>query len=155
MEFSDESRVWIYQSNRALTVEEAKNLDMELNLFANQWTAHDQLLRATGQVLLNRFIVLIVDESKTGASGCSIDKSVHFMQVLEKAYNLDLFDRMTFAYKQDGEVKTAKSNEFADLYKAGKINDQTPVFDNLVISLKDLKEKWIKPLSESWHKKFV
>jgi hypothetical protein len=154
-EFSEQSRVWIYQSDRVFDSEEVSRLNMELNLFVQQWTAHNVLMKATGQVLFNRFLVLVVDENQAGASGCSIDKSVHFMQTLEKAYGVNLFDRMIFAYKLGDEVHFAKSNVFADLYKSGKINDQTPVFDNLVTTLADLKTSWIKPLSSSWHKRFV
>ncbi|MEZ4956316.1 MAG: hypothetical protein R2825_22350 [Saprospiraceae bacterium] len=53
------------------------------------------------------------------------------------------------------EVKTATSEEFAMLYKMGEINDETLVFDNLVKTKGELEEKWLKPLNESWHKRFV
>jgi len=44
------------------------------------WTAHNNQLKAKGEIRYNRFLILIVDESQAGASGCSIDKSVPFYE---------------------------------------------------------------------------
>ena len=103
----------------------------------------------------DRFILLAVDEGQADASGCSIDKSVHFLKQLEAQLDIDLFDRMTFAWKDDSGVKTASSEEFAQLYRAGKIGDDTLVFDNLVKTKAELEENWLKPLNKSWHRRFV
>jgi hypothetical protein len=104
----------------------------------------------------NRFVVLMVDESQAGASGCSIDKSVYFVQGVEQAFGVKMFDRMLFAYQNEaGEVKTASSIEFDQLYKNGLINDETLVFDNLVKTKADFEGKWLKPLKDSWHARFV
>lgn len=149
------SRVWIYQSSRPFSNEELPKLKNHLQQFAQGWVSHNRQLKAHADVLHNQFLVLMVDESMAGASGCSIDKSVHFMQQLEQAYNTNLFDRMTFAWKDGEEVKTASSQDFAAHYKNGSINDQTLVFDNLVKTKGELEEKWLKPLNESWHRRFV
>ena len=151
----DDTRVWIYQSSRPFTDSEIPNLRQQLQQFAQQWTSHNRQLRSHADVLHSQFLVLLVDETMAGASGCSIDKSVHFMQYLERSYNTDLFDRMTFAWKDGDAVKTASSHEFAELYKKGEISDQTLVFDNLVKTKGELEEKWLKPLNESWHKRFT
>jgi hypothetical protein len=68
---------------------------------------------------------------------------------------VDLFDRMTFTWMEGGEVKSAPSAAFAALYQAGKINGNTLVFDNLIQTKGELEEKWLKPLNESWHRRFV
>ena len=149
------TRIWIYQANKPfeeVQIPELKNL---VNRFAQSWVSHNQQLRAHGDVYHNQFIVLMVDESRSGASGCSIDTSVRFMQQLGQQYGVDLFDRMAFTYMENDEVKTAQSAEFADLYQRGKITDETLVFDNLVKTKGELEEKWLKPLNESWHKRFV
>ncbi len=149
------TRVWIYQSNRTFNGSELPQLKEQVNSFAKSWASHNRQLRAHGDVLYGRFLVLMVDESNAGASGCSIDSSVHFMQQLEQEYGIDLFDRMTFAWKDGEEVKTASSNEFPNLYRSGTITDSTLVFDNLVKTKGELEEKWLKPLNESWHRRFV
>ncbi len=145
------SRIWIYQTNRPLTDLETKEISQKVAAFTDQWTSHSQQLKANGNVYHNRFIVFGVDQSVAGASGCSIDGSVRFAQELEKEYNLDLFDRMCFAYEIDGEIKTAHKEEFQYLYKKGMINEDTIVYNNLITTLEEMESSWRVRLGDSWH----
>ena len=149
------SRVWIYQSNRCLTADEVRTLNAESAQFAQAWTSHSQQLRSFAKVYHDHFLVLMVDESQAGASGCSIDKSVHFVQQIERKYGLNLMDRMTFAYRAEESVQLASSAEFSALYANGSLTDDSLVFDNLVKTKAELEQSWEKPLKESWHKRFV
>ncbi len=149
------TRVWIYQASQPMDVTTASHVQAHLIQFTEKWVSHNQALRAIGLVYHQQFIVLMVDESQAGASGCSIDKSVHFLQLLEQEYQLNLFDRMRFTFMDDGQVQTAARDEFARLYQEGKINDETLVFDNLVNNKGDFDAQWLKPLGESWHKRMV
>jgi len=151
MEFSPGSKIWIYQSNRELTIAETAQLEPLLNQFAHSWTAHNQQLKAAAQTLYNRFIILLVDESQTGASGCSIDKSVHFITTLQKELNVDLFDRFNTAYYAGGQILSANREEFENLLKEGKVNSETIVFNNMVATLADFQTKWQVPFKNSWH----
>lgn len=151
----DTSRVWIYQAQQAFSAELSAEIQQQVQAFAQQWVSHNRALRASGEVLYDQFIVLMVDESQAGASGCSIDKSVHFMQALEAKYGINLFDRMTFTYKDGDQVMTAPREQFARLYAEGKINDETLVFDNLIKTKGEFSNKWIKSLGHSWHKRMV
>lgn len=152
---SDQSKVWIYQSNRPFTSEEVTKLRPILADFATKWVSHNQQLKALGEVYHDQFIVLMVDESLAGASGCSIDSSVHFMKRVEEAFQINLFDRMSFTYKDGDRIKIAPREEFARLYAGGGINDETLVFDTLVKTKKDFQEQLLKPLGQSWHKRMV
>lgn len=152
---ADQSRIWIYQSNQPFPSSEIENIKTHLQSFCTSWTSHNRWLKADGAILHDRFIVLMVDETQAGASGCSIDKSVHFIQSLEAKYGVNMFDRMLFAYQQDGEIKTAHRDEFSNLYAQNIINDETLVFDNLVKTKADFEQGWVKPLSQSWHKRMV
>ena len=151
MQFSEHSRVWIYQSDKELTDEQAAELHELLNKFATSWTAHNHQLKAKAEVRYNRFLILIVDESQAGASGCSIDKSVNFMKQIEQHYGINLFDRFNMAYRDGKQVLSAPRHEFEELLRTGKINAQTIVFNNLVQDLQQLDTKWEVPYSESWH----
>jgi hypothetical protein len=152
---NNESRVWLYQSSRVLTDAEVAEIQLKLNQFTKEWVSHSQALTASGNVLHHRFILLMVDENKSGASGCSIDSSVRFLQDLGMAYATDFFDRLNFAYLEGEQVKTAHKDDFAVLYYQGKINDDTIVFNNLVKDAGEMKMKWQIPLKDSWHKNFV
>jgi len=151
MQFSQNSRVWIYQSDRQLNDAEAKQLQQQLNNFTAGWTAHNHQLKAKAELRYNRFIVLIVDESQAGASGCSIDKSVNFLHQVEQAYGIDLFDRFNFAYRSGEAVLSTNRAGFEDLLKQGAINSNTIVFNNLVQNLAELETKWEVPFKDSWH----
>ncbi len=151
----DTTRVWVYQANRPFRDEDIPAVREKVRAFAQSWVSHNRQLRAHADVLHNRFIVLMVDEGQADASGCSIDKSVYFLKQLQAEYGVNLFDRMVFSYKDGEEVITVPREEFTRLYQEGKINDDTLVFDTLVNTKGALDENWLKPLSQSWHKRMV
>lgn len=88
------SRVWLYQSNKALTPSEMSWLQDELNRFTEQWAAHGNQLQAAGKVLNPFFIALAVDLTHENASGCSIDASVRFVKSVGNELNVDFFNRL-------------------------------------------------------------
>jgi hypothetical protein len=151
MKFSPQSRVWIYQSDRKLTDQEVQQIQPELDRFTTNWTAHNNQLKARGEIRYNRFFILIVDESQAGASGCSIDKSVHFMQQVQQHLGINLFDRFNLAYREGEEVLSLPRHGFEDKLKDGSINKQTIVYNNLVQNLTELETKWEVPFKDSWH----
>jgi len=53
-----ESRIWIYPSNRPFQEEELVLIKDALSHFLSEWTAHDQALEAAFKIPYNRFIVL-------------------------------------------------------------------------------------------------
>jgi hypothetical protein len=120
MEFSSHSRVWVYQSDRKLTADEAVQIQMHMDNFTRSWTAHNNQLKAKAEIRYNRFLVLIVDESQAGASGCSIDKSVNFMKQLEQEFGINLFDRFNLAYRDGEEIISVPRHQFEELLKAGQ-----------------------------------
>ena len=149
------ARIWIYQANRPFPAGEIPVIREWVDRFAQNWVSHNRQLRAFGDVLHERFIVLLVDESQADASGCSIDKSVHFLQQLGQKYGVDLFDRLTFAWLDGDTVRSAQRGEFAELYAAGAITAETPVFDPLVKTKAEFEAGWIKPLGKSWHRRMI
>jgi hypothetical protein len=151
MEFSSHSRVWVYQSDRKLTDAEALQIQVQLDNFTTGWTAHNNQLLAKAEIRYNRFLILIVDESQAGASGCSIDKSVNFMKQLEQQFGINLFDRFNLAYRDGEEVLSVPRHQFEELLKTGKINTETVVFNNLAQNLTELQTKWEVPFKDSWH----
>jgi len=153
---SPHARVWIYQSDKEFSPFLHIEIKTLLRDFLEEWTAHNQALLTFGDVYHNRFIVIFVDESQVGASGCSIDKSTHFIESLESHYGLNLLDRQNVAYlNNNNEVSTTILNEMSHLYAQNLINDDTIVFNNLVKSKEEWENKWKIPLRESWHKRFT
>jgi len=151
-----QARVWVYPAHRSLNEEEAIKADTAAKAFTKQWTAHNHLLLADAAVLHNQFLVLAVDESAAGASGCSIDSSVHFVRQLGAELNVDFFDRMRFSFrKSEDEIAILSREDFKSAYSAGEISDSTIVFDPLIKTVADLNHQFERPLAESWHKRMV
>lgn len=153
--FSDmppHSRVWIYQADRQLSESEQQRLHELVEPFVEGWQAHGKKLNSRYAFLYNTFLILMVDEGGAMASGCSIDDSVHTIQQLEKELSVDFMNRMVVTYRDGETLKHATMNDFWALIKAGRVTQETIVFNNLISSKKDLDENWEVPLSESWHK---
>lgn len=151
-DLSDSSRVWVYQSNREFTAEEVEVIKSKGNEFLKTWNSHGAALHAALEIFYNRFIVIFVDENHASASGCSIDKSVHFIKQLEKDFNVSLFDRMKVAYKSEGKILTVNFSEMDKYFSKGEIDENTVVFNNLVITKKQFLAHWEVPVKESWIK---
>jgi hypothetical protein len=151
MQFSQNSRVWVYQANRKLSDAETAQIQEATDGFVTGWTAHNNQLKAGAEIRYNRFIILIVDEGQAGASGCSIDKSVHFIKHLEQQFNISLLDRFNLAYREGTEVLSAPRHVFENLIKQGAINTDSIVFNNMVQNLHELQTKWEVPFKDSWH----
>ncbi|CAM4228112.1 ABC transporter ATPase [Zobellia roscoffensis] len=151
----DASRIWIYQANRSFTEVELDEIQKELDSFITEWTAHGSQLKAGYEIKYRRFIILALDQSATAASGCSIDASVHFIQHLEKKYNVELLDKMNVSYKQGEHIAYKSLVDFKKMAKQKAVSKNTIVFNNLVTNKQEYQEHWEVPASESWHARFM
>ncbi len=154
-ELPGHARIWIYPNAGPIARGVLQEIQGHLTDFVSTWSAHQQPLKAAYTIPFDRFIILGVDESFLQVSGCSIDASVHFMQQLEKDFDLQLFDRLWFSYEQAGEVHTIHKTEFKQQYQQGTITDETLVFDHLIKTKGELEWNWKKPLNQSWHRRMV
>src|SRR5258705_4331763 len=128
-----DSRVWVYQCSRKLSDAEINLLQQKASGFISTWTAHDNKLKTFFELRYEIFFILMVDEKQAIASGCSIDKSVHFVQQLEKDFGVSFTNRMLFAFRNKGEeILIVSRNDFEKSVRDGIISDETIVFNNLV-----------------------
>lgn len=150
-QMADHSRVWIYQADRALSDQEVTEIEQALDQFVSQWAAHQMPLTAGGKVINNRFLVLMVDEKLQGASGCSIDASVHFVQRLGSSLGIDFFGRLQFLYLDGEQIKSVHKSRLKAAKMEGAINDDTVFYDTLINTKGELDRAFLKPLKSSWH----
>ncbi|MBC7915389.1 MAG: ABC transporter ATPase [Pyrinomonadaceae bacterium] len=151
MEISKNSRVWIYQSNRPFNTQEQEAILSILQGFTTTWEAHGSKLAAQAEIRYDRFIILMVDESQAGASGCSIDKSVSLMKEIEVKYKVSLFDRFNIAWRNNDAIFSCNRDEFETRISKGEITPNTIVFNNLVQTVQELDINWEIPFKNSWH----
>ncbi|MBJ7882439.1 ABC transporter ATPase [Gelidibacter salicanalis] len=151
----EESKVWIYQANRSFTDDEIEELESKLDTFITNWTAHGSDLESGYIIKYKRFIIIALNQNLNKATGCSIDASVHFIQQLEKDYNVDLMDKMNVSYKQGDFVAYKTLLDFKKMAKEKAVSKNTIVFNNLVHNIAEFNENWEVPASESWHSRFL
>lgn len=149
------ARVWIYQASRTFTETELQEINTEMDSFVKDWTAHGSDLKAGYEIRYNRFIVLGLDQLQTAASGCSIDASVHFIQQLEKKYDVELLDKMNVSYKQGEYIAYKPLSDFKKMARQKAVSKNTIVFNNLVNNKQEYEEHWEVPAAESWHARFM
>ena len=134
--FSDESRVWLYTANRAITPTEAHFVQENLEHFASSWKAHSTPLKAKACLLDEYTIAFVVDQTTANASGCSVDSSVRFVKELGKELNIDFFNRLNVV------VEDANGNKTLHAYRKLKELTQSTYYNPLVDTLKALKTNW-------------
>lgn len=147
-----DSKIWIYTISPSLTEEKKSILTSALDQFCSSWTAHSKELRAFWNIYDDKILVLGVDEHLNPASGCSIDKSVHFLQDVEQQLNISLFNRMLFSYILDEQIITLNRDEFQNAIEQHIIGPQTKVVNTLARNFAEWNENGFVALEDSWMK---
>ena len=149
-DFDQNSRVWIYQSDRIFFMQEALEMETMLQQFVTDWKSHGTPVKGYANLFFGRFIILMADENATGVSGCSTDSSVRLVKEIEKKYSVSLFDRqmLTFYIKEKVEILPLSQLNYALENKF--ITADTLYFDNTVLTKEALETRWITAACNTW-----
>jgi chemotaxis regulatin CheY-phosphate phosphatase CheZ len=150
----DHSRVWIYPSNRRFSDEEITQLQSDIEQFLSDWTAHGASLSAGYCIPHQQFIVFALDEADQQATGCSIDKSVHFIQTLEQSLSVSLLDKMNVHYVNGDSIDVIDLKAFKKMVKSKQVLPSSTVFNHLVTTKIDFVNHWETSAEQSWHSRF-
>ncbi|RAI86990.1 hypothetical protein [Algoriphagus yeomjeoni] len=143
-DISEDSRVWIYQTARQFSAQEKELIKARLSTFCDGWNTHGNRMPTSFQILDNQILVLAVDESGLGASGCSIDSSVRTLRELESEIENNITDQGKVTFKSNsGEINVASALGIKSKVTSGEIDSQTFVINPQVKSKKDLESVWI------------
>jgi hypothetical protein len=148
--FSPQSRVWVYQSSRRFSINEALEIEDMLNDFCSKWQSHGNKVTAYGNLFFGQFLVLISDECEVAVSGCSTDSSVRFVKDLGTRYGIDFFNRTNLAFVVKDNIQLLPLAQAQYAIENSFINSDTLYFNNMVQSLEELGNAWIVPVKESW-----
>lgn len=151
----ENSRVWIYQSNREFETDEVDLITNKVKAFLNNWKRHGNDLKASYCIKYNHFIMLLVDEAVSDVSGCAIDASVNLVKNLEETFKIDLTNKLKVTFKDHDNINVVDLTQFKKFASEGKINDATIVFNNLITNKAEIDTKWEVPAELSWHKRFI
>ena len=148
--FSKDSRVWVYQSNRLLSIAEALEAEDLIKEFCKDWTSHGADVDAYGNLFFGQFLVLMADETRAGVSGCSTDSSVRFVKGLEQKFSVDFFNRNNLAFVVKDKIQLLPLNQLKYAFDNGFIDADTLYFNNTVLNKEQLENNWIIPIRQSW-----
>lgn len=149
LEIHETAKVWVYQSNRNLTVEEVVKIDAIIENFVINWQSHQIPVKGYGKTYYNRFIVFFADETSTLVSGCSIDSSVKVVKQIESEFKITCFDRMQICIENENIIESIHFTTIKDAIKSGKINQNSFIFNNLVANKKEWEQNWRQPVLQS------
>ncbi len=147
----DSSRVWIFGVDHALGEMDARRLLATVDGFLDSWAAHGTPLRAGREWRHNRFLIVAVDQSAVGASGCSIDGLFRKLQQLETELGVSIVGGgRIFVRDPDGAVRLTSRPELKAAAHAAELSPDTPVFDLTGQTLAEYRERFERPARESW-----
>ena len=149
-DFADSSKVWIYQSSRLFSLQEALHLEELLHNFTDGWQTHGTPVKGFATLFFGRFIILMADETDAGVSGCSTDSSVRLIKQIENQYGVSLFDRQMLAFIIKEKIELLPLGQLSYAVENNFIAPDTIYFNNLVQNKRELLDKWMIPVNESW-----
>ena len=152
---SDNSRIWIYQSNRDFVSEEIEIINVKTINFLNNWKAHGKELETSFSIIHNRFLIIAVNEEVNPIGGCSIDYSLHLVKDISQSIDLDLLDRLNVNLILDNKIKSLKLVDLKNKIKDRKISPDTIVYNTRINTKKELFSNFKISLSSSWLSKFL
>jgi hypothetical protein len=148
--FAQNSRVWIYQSNRIFFMQEALEIEPMLQQFVQEWKSHGTPVKGYANLFFGRFIILMADENATGVSGCSTDSSVHLIKEIEKKFTVNMFDRQMLSFYIKDKVEQLPLSQLNYGIENGFIKPNTLYFDNTILTKNALENNWITEARNTW-----
>jgi hypothetical protein len=152
----DDARTWVFGSDRTLDAGASDSLLNEVDGFLSQWKAHEAPLTVGREWKYGRFFTIAVDQSTTGASGCSLDGLFRTLKSLEPRLGASLVTSgLIFFRDEKGAIQSVDREQFTALSAGGKIAPDTQVFDPTVTTLREWRARFELNVGDSWHAKLL
>lgn len=148
------NRVWAYIISKPLSEADLNQIREAGIHFVTSWTAHENKLTASFNILHGRIILVKVNEDINGASGCSIDKLTRFIKETETKFSVELLNRLLVAYKNSEGVEVVHSSKIKELLADHKIFENTVILNTAVANENELST-WEQPLKNTWLSKYI
>lgn len=152
-QLTDSARLWVYPADRNLSDSECEEVVQKTTDFIESWTAHGANLQASCAVVFNRFLLIGLDENVAGATGCSIDASVHHIEELMRALNINFFDR-SLHVNENGVVNSFALPSIKKAIESGEITHESTIFNTTIQQKNQLQNAWQIPITQSWANRY-
>lgn len=147
-------KVWTFIIGKSLQEAELNRLLEKGKEFVNNWTSHENKLDASFEIFNNRIVVVKVNEASYNASGCSIDKLTRFIKSCETEFNIELFNRLLVAYKNQDAIEVVNASKVKELLDTGTLKENTIVY-NTSVSNEIEFNNWEQELRNTWLRRYL
>lgn len=152
----DHARVWVFGLSAPLAADGSAELLRHVDDYLAGWSAHGEPLTCARDWRDERFLVIGVDQSQAGASGCSIDALFRILQGVERSLGATLLSGGRVFYRDAvGAVQCVDRATYAARAREGLVGADTPVFDTTLTSAGDYRARFERAASASWHAQLV
>ena len=151
----DDSRIWIYQSDRDLIESEISMIDDKISLFLDSWQAHGKDLECSYTIIHKRFIIIAVNENINPIGGCSIDYSLQLINDISDSIQVNLLNRLIVNFKIDDKISSVSLNDLKTKIKEGTLSSETIIFNTTVNTKGELLNNFEIDIGSSWLSKFL
>ena len=151
----DDSRIWIYQSNRDFNESEIGIINDKTTSFLDNWQAHGKDLECSYSIIDKRFIIIAVNESFNPIGGCSIDFSLQLIKDISNTIGIDLLNRLVVNLKIDNRLESLSLVDLKNKIKDGEFSPETIIFNTAINSKSELLNNFEIDIKSSWLSKFI
>lgn len=151
----DDSRIWIYQSNRDFNESEIGIINDKTTSFLDNWQAHGKDLECSYSIIDKRFIIIAVNESFNPIGGCSIDFSLQLIKDISNTIGIDLLNRLVVNLKIDNRLESLSLSDLKNKIKDGDFSPETIIFNTAINSKSELLNNFEIDIKSSWLSKFI
>jgi len=151
----DDSRIWIYQSNRDFNESEIDLINDKTISFLDNWQAHGKNLECSYSIIDKRFIVIAVNETFNPIGGCSIDYSLQLIKDISNSIGIDLLNRLVVNCKLDNRILSLSLSDLKNKIKDGIFSSETIIFNTTINTKAELLNNFEIDIQSSWLSKFI
>jgi hypothetical protein len=147
----DSSRVWVFGADKPLAEEGTKQLLDVVDHYLADWKAHGAPLTVAREWRDGRFLVVAVDQSTAGATGCSIDGLFRLLQGAEQQIGASLVGGGRVYYRDEhAAVQAVPRGDVEGLVSSGAITKDTVIFDTTLTDLGTFRACFERRAKDSW-----
>lgn len=149
------AKIWVYFITQNIDYQKIDKLNNLLTDFLNVWTAHQQNLLASFQLIDNKILIIAVDEQAAQASGCSIDTCVKNLKIIEQQLDINLLEgNLVLFQNNENQIVNVYLNEIKKNIENKTITKDNFLYDRTLTNLNDWQQKGKIKVSESWVKRY-
>ncbi|MBT6174465.1 MAG: hypothetical protein HOH96_02810 [Flavobacteriales bacterium] len=157
----ESSKLLVFTSDITLDKISSKRFMSRLDKFLSTWSSHGSQLDTDSLLIANRVVFIAVDESRSSASGCSVDSLTNFIKSEGVASGVDWFNRHQVLYRStinsdftsDWLVNTL--DNFISLINDGSLTESVQTLNTTVSVVREARKSIIQPFSHSWYSRLL